>query len=150
MREGYGPQGGSKRSRITEHHIVKRQPPSMYASLWNENALQGIDQLAPFAHPTVRKIIVTGSVEVGQATGRTGGSAHEAHIDGIGRTYPVLVFDDADADAEAAARALAAKTLCNAIQDCISLTRFFIQGAFSTAFSPDWFRLSKRGGSGVD
>ena len=66
MREGYGPQGGSKRSRITEHHIVKRQPPSMYAWLWNENALQGIDQLAPFAHPTVRKIIVTGSVEVGK------------------------------------------------------------------------------------
>ncbi|MDU3047344.1 MAG: aldehyde dehydrogenase family protein [Bradyrhizobium sp.] len=54
----------------------------------------------------------------------------------------MLVFDDADA--EAAARALAAKKLCNAIQDCISLTRFFIQGAFSTASSPNWFRLSRR------
>ncbi len=55
----------------------------------------------------------------------------------------MLVFDDADADAEAAARALAAKTLCNAIQDCISLTRFFIQGILDR-FLSDWFRLSKR------
>ncbi len=43
---------------------------------------------------------------------------------------PVLVFDDA----EAAARALAANKLCNAVQVCISLTRFFVQAGIHDRF----------------
>ncbi len=104
----------------------------MYAWSWKENALQGIDRLAPFAHPTVRKIIVTGSVEIGKQLAELADRHMKRTTMELGGHAPVLVFDDVDA--EAAACALAANKLCNAVQGCISLTRFFVQAGIHDRF----------------
>ncbi|MBU4115486.1 MAG: NAD-dependent succinate-semialdehyde dehydrogenase [Gammaproteobacteria bacterium] len=84
------------------------------------------------AHPVVRKITFTGSVEVGKHLAELAGRHMKRATMELGGHAPVLVFDDADAGA--AARALAANKLRNAGQVCISPTRFFVQQGIHDRF----------------
>jgi len=84
------------------------------------------------AHPDVRKITFTGSVEVGKNLAQLAGRHMKRATMELGGHAPVLVFDDADA--EAAATALAANKLRNAGQVCISPTRFFVQSGAHERF----------------
>jgi succinate-semialdehyde dehydrogenase/glutarate-semialdehyde dehydrogenase len=84
------------------------------------------------AHPVVRKITFTGSVEVGKHLAALAGQHMKRATMELGGHAPVLVFDDADAGA--AARALAGNKLRNAGQVCISPTRFYVQAGIHERF----------------
>ncbi|WP_082639257.1 MULTISPECIES: NAD-dependent succinate-semialdehyde dehydrogenase [unclassified Sphingopyxis] len=84
------------------------------------------------AHPDVRKITFTGSVEVGKNLAELAGRHMKRTTMELGGHAPVLVFDDADA--EGAALALAGNKLRNAGQVCISPTRFFVQAGVHQRF----------------
>ncbi|WP_458732864.1 NAD-dependent succinate-semialdehyde dehydrogenase [Sphingobium xenophagum] len=84
------------------------------------------------AHPDIRKVTFTGSVEVGKHLAELAGRHMKRATMELGGHAPVLVFDDADASA--AARALAGNKLRNAGQVCISPTRFFVQAGVHERF----------------
>ena len=84
------------------------------------------------AHPDVRKITFTGSVEVGKSLAELAGRHMKRATMELGGHAPVLIFDDADA--EATARVLAGNKLRNAGQVCISPTRFFVQASVHKRF----------------
>ena len=82
--------------------------------------------IAPYliGSPVVRKVSLTGSVQVGQEILRLAAAGVKKVTMELGGHGPVLVFDDADV--EAAARGCAATKFRNCGQVCISPSRFFV------------------------
>ena len=83
-------------------------------------------------HPAVKKVSLTGSVEVGKIIARDAG-AHLKKISlELGGSAPVLVFEDADL--EKAARQTARAKFRNMGQVCIAITRIYVQESVRKEF----------------
>src|SRR5262249_43596473 len=76
-------------------------------------------------HPTIRKITFTGSTVIGKQLAALAGKHMKRCTMELGGHAPVIVFDDADIDS--AAKLLAFGKFRNAVQVCVSLTRFVVQ-----------------------
>jgi hypothetical protein len=89
-------------------------------------------------HASVRKVSLTGSVEVGRIIARDAGSHLKKVSLELGGSAPILIF--ADADLEKAARQTARVKFRNMGQVCIAITRIYVQN-----HSPGVRRSSSRG-----
>jgi succinate-semialdehyde dehydrogenase/glutarate-semialdehyde dehydrogenase len=77
------------------------------------------------SHPAVKKVSLTGSVEVGRAIAREAGANLKKVALELGGSAPILIFEDADV--ELAARQTAVAKFRNMGQVCIAITRIFVQ-----------------------
>jgi succinate-semialdehyde dehydrogenase/glutarate-semialdehyde dehydrogenase len=77
------------------------------------------------SHPAVKKVSLTGSVEVGRIIARDAGFQLKKVALELGGSAPILIFEDADV--EEAARQTARAKFRNMGQVCISITRIFVQ-----------------------
>jgi len=76
-------------------------------------------------HPAVRKVSLTGSVEVGRVIAREAGWQLKKVSLELGGSAPILIF--ADADVAEAARQTARAKFRNMGQVCIAITRIFVE-----------------------
>ncbi len=106
-------------------------PDGVLNILWGDSAPIA-DTLV--AHPLVKKLSFTGSVQVGKHLAELAGRHMKRATMELGGHAPVLVFDDVDP--QAVARALTANKLRNAGQVCISPTRFYVQDGAYDSFMP--------------
>jgi len=84
------------------------------------------------SHPAVRKVSLTGSVEVGRAIAREAGWQLKKVALELGGSAPILIFEDADV--ELAARQTARAKFRNMGQVCIAITRIFVQESIRERF----------------
>jgi len=83
-------------------------------------------------HASVRKVSLTGSVEVGRIIARDAGAHLKKVSLELGGSAPVLIF--ADADLEKAARQTARVKFRNMGQVCIAITRIYVQESIRREF----------------
>lgn len=102
------------------------------------------------ANPVVRKVSLTGSVEVGKALIRASADQMQRVSMELGGHAPVLIFEDADI--EEAAQACAASKFRNAGQVCASPSRFFAHESIADEFAAAFARHAGalKVGSGLD
>lgn len=84
------------------------------------------------SHPAVKKVSLTGSVEVGRIIARDAGAQLKKVALELGGSAPILIFEDADV--ETAARQTARAKFRNMGQVCISITRIFVQESIRKKF----------------
>ncbi len=84
------------------------------------------------SHPAVRKVSLTGSVEVGRIIARDAGYQLKKVSLELGGSAPILIFQDADL--EQAARQTARAKFRNMGQVCIAITRIFVQESVRRKF----------------
>jgi len=84
------------------------------------------------SHPTVKKVSLTGSLEVGRAIAREAGASLKKEALELGGSAPILIFEDADV--EPAARQAAVAKFRNMGQVCIAITRIFVQESIRRPF----------------
>ena len=84
------------------------------------------------SHPAVKKVSLTGSVEVGRVIAREAGSQLKKVSLELGGSAPILIFEDADI--EKAARLTARAKFRNMGQVCIAITRIYVQESVRRAF----------------
>jgi succinate-semialdehyde dehydrogenase/glutarate-semialdehyde dehydrogenase len=91
-------------------------------------------QLGPvlLEHPAVRKVSLTGSVEVGRIIARDAGAHLKKVSLELGGSAPILIFEDADL--EKAARQTARVKFRNMGQVCIAITRIYVQESIRAEF----------------
>jgi succinate-semialdehyde dehydrogenase/glutarate-semialdehyde dehydrogenase len=102
------------------------------------------------ASPVIRKLSLTGSVEVGrQLLTLAARNINNVSME-LGGHAPVLVFDDVDP--EAAARACVAGKFRNAGQVCVSATRFYVHEKIAAEFTAAFTEATRalRVGAGLD
>jgi succinate-semialdehyde dehydrogenase/glutarate-semialdehyde dehydrogenase len=83
-------------------------------------------------HPAVKKVSLTGSVEVGRIIASDAGSHLKKVSLELGGSAPILIFDDADL--EQAARQTARIKFRNMGQVCIAITRIYVQETIRREF----------------
>lgn len=100
--------------------------------------------------PIIRKVSLTGSVEVGRALIKLSARNITAVSMELGGHAPVLVFGDADP--EKAARLCVQGKFRNAGQVCVSPTRFYVHASIADTFIETFARLTSelRAGDGLD
>lgn len=100
--------------------------------------------------PIVRKVSLTGSVNVGREILHLAADGVKKVTMELGGHGPVVVFEDADA--VAAARACAATKFRNCGQVCISPSRFYVHESSYEAFAAEFARIanSLKVGRGMD
>src|SRR5690606_15139675 len=76
------------------------------------------------AHPEIRAVTLTGSVEAGRAVAEKAGRELRKVVLERGGSDPYLIFEDADL--ELAARVCATSRLINTGQSCIAAKRFIV------------------------
>ncbi|MBI3683663.1 MAG: NAD-dependent succinate-semialdehyde dehydrogenase [Acidobacteria bacterium] len=84
------------------------------------------------AHPKVRKISLTGSMDVGRYIAREAGAHLKKVALELGGSAPVLIFEDADI--ETAARQTARFKFRNMGQVCIAISRIYVQQSVRRRF----------------
>lgn len=84
------------------------------------------------SHPVVRKVSLTGSVEVGRVVARECGAQLKKVALELGGSAPILIFEDADI--EVAARQTARFKFRNMGQVCIAVSRIYVQDSVRSSF----------------
>jgi len=84
------------------------------------------------SHPAVKKVSLTGSVEVGRAIAREAGGHLKKVALELGGSAPILIFEDADL--QQAARQTARAKFRNMGQVCIAITRIYVQESIREPF----------------
>ena len=102
------------------------------------------------ASPTVRKISLTGSTDVGKLIIRQSADTVKKLSMELGGHAPVIVFDDVDATKTA--ETLAVAKYRNAGQVCVSPTRFYIHESSKQAFTDRFVEVAEKLkiGNGLD
>lgn len=83
-------------------------------------------------HPAVKKVSLTGSMEVGKVIARDAGAQLKKVALELGGSAPILVF--ADADIEVSARQTARTKFRNMGQVCIAISRIYVQESVRRKF----------------
>lgn len=87
---------------------------------------------ALIGHPAVRKVSLTGSVEVGRVIAAQAGERLKKVSLELGGSAPILIFEDAEL--EQAARQTARVKFRNMGQVCIAITRIYVQESIRARF----------------
>ena len=93
------------------------------------------------AHPAVRKVSLTGSMEVGQKFIRQSAETIKKVTMELGGNAPVIIYDDVDIDK--VIQTIAPSKYANAGQVCVSPSRFYVQRKIFKEFSEKFAQYAR-------